>query len=917
MSATDKDLPLRRDIRRLGNLLGDTLKRHGGRALFEIEEQVRSLTKSLRARTDAASERELVELLKGLELGRTIGVIRAFAVYFQLTNLAEQHHRIRRRRQYAQSETAPLQSGSLGELFTRLARDRVPARAVREVLERLSVNPVMTAHPTEATRRSLLEKHRRIADLLSELDRADLEPLAEARCQDALEREVESIWLTDELRRFKPTVLDEVASTLYFFDTVLFDAVPDLLAELRRSARLMTNLELPQELAPLRFGSWVGGDRDGNPYVTADITWETLWRQRRLILTKYLSAIDDLGSKLSESLRHCPPEEELLTSLRRDSKHLPKVAERVERIHAEEPYRQKLGYIRERVFRALEADHRVGYRTSDELLGDLALVRNSLRANGARSAEIVQRFIDQVATFGLHLASVDLRQSSDRHADAISEITRQLGSGTAYGDMTEAERSAWLTAELQTPRPLVGRDAVWSDATAETLGVFRVARRAIDELGEGAIGTYIVSMTHAVSDILVVLALAKEAGLYQPEVGSRPLVASLRVAPLFETIDDLRGAPQILRDLIANPVYAPVLRAQGNLQEVMIGYSDSSKDGGILTSSWELYKVQEGLWNVARERGIELRLFHGRGGTVGRGGGPSHKAILAQPPGTVAGRIKITEQGEVISSKYGLPEIALRSMELQTSAVIEASLPGRTRASPRSEWVEAMEALSVEAHRAYRALVHETRGFAEYFAQATPLEELQHLSIGSRPARRKKRSQDVADLRAIPWVFGWTQSRHLLPGWFGVGAALESFLSRKPRRHLSLLREMNQDWHYFESTLSNIEMALAKADFQIARQYAGRLARRGLRSIFTRIEEEYHRTCRALLRVTEQSRLLEKAPVLARSIEVRNPYVDPMSYLQVELLARYRRRGQKAGDELLYAILLTINGIAAGMRNTG
>jgi phosphoenolpyruvate carboxylase len=431
-------------------------------------------------------------------------------------------------------------------------------------------------------------------------------------------------------------------------------------------------------------------------------------------------------------------------------------------------------------------------------------------------------------------------------------------------------------------------------------------------------------MAHDVSDVLAVVALAKEAGLFVPPAGERPLVTSLPVAPLFETIDDLRRAPEVMKRLFRNPAYRAIVEAQGNLQEVMIGYSDSSKDGGILTSSWELYKAQAELWRVAREQGVELRLFHGRGGTVGRGGGPSHQAILAQPPGTVSGRIKITEQGEVISAKYGLPDIALRSLELATSAVVEASLPSAKAESEtddaerqRERYREVMEQLSEHAMRAYRRLVHESPGFTEYFTEATPVEELQHLRIGSRPARRNDETTGIADLRAIPWVFGWTQSRHLLPGWLGVGTALEKFTDARPELHLQTLREMNREWRYFKSTLSNIEMALAKADFQIARQYAERLAGPKRRKIFDEIEKEFVRTRRLLLSVTEQDELLEKTPVLRRSIDVRNPYVDPMSYLQVELLDRYRKKGAPEDDELLYAILLTINGIAAGLRNTG
>ena len=927
----EKDLPLRADVRKLGEILGDCMKRHGGRELFETEELIRSLSKSLRRglnRSDgrrSAPARELLTLLRSLERKKAIGVIRAFAVYFQLTNIAEQHHRIRRRRYYALETAEQPQPGSLAHLFTRLACSGADAVALLGVLERLAVEPVITAHPTEAVRRSVLEKHRRIADLLSELDRRDLPPLAREQVVHALEKEVESIWLTDELRRYQPEVLDEVSNALYYFDDVLFDAVPDLIEELHRVAHLVPGLVLPESKAPLRFGSWVGGDRDGNPHVTAEVTWETLNRHRALVLSKYRKSVDDLGARLSESERHCPPRPRLVEALERYQEKFPDLASRVLLRNPHEPYRQMLGYVRERLERTSVGSREEGaYPSEKELYEDLLQIEESLCANGTRSASLVSRLMRQVSTFGLHLAKLDLRQSAPRHTEALSEITRELGLAP-YGERREAGRVEWLTSELSTPRPLLSGDARPSEATRETLDLFRVARRALDELSPSAIGTYVISMAKDVSDVLAVLVLAKEAGLYQPAVGARELVARLRVAPLFETIEDLRRAPGVLSRLLENRAYAPVWKAQGNLQEVMVGYSDSCKDGGILTSSWELHKSQEALSKIARGHGAELLLFHGRGGSVGRGGGPSHEAILAQPRGTLRGRIKITEQGEVVSTKYGLPEIALRSLEVATSAVIEASLDSGDEVVPSEDermarFREVMEELSHTAFSSYRSVVADTSGFSRYFLDATPVEELEHLHIGSRPARRKKRSTSLADLRAIPWVFGWTQSRHLLPGWLGVGSALEAFAEQRPRVHLALLREMHRDWRFFRSMLSNIEMALAKADFQIARHYAERLSSRGGRAIFERLEKEYQMTRTRLLQVTEQKFLLEKTPVLRRSIELRNPYVDPMSYLQVELLARHRKaraKRREAQEELLYAILLTINGIASGLRNTG
>jgi phosphoenolpyruvate carboxylase len=984
----DKDLPLRNDIRRLGDLLGETLKRLGGQKLFETEERVRALCKQLRASEAPEVERQLKKLLHGLSPDEAIGVIRAFSVYFQLVNIAEQHHRIRRKRFYELHTPDQPQRGSLADTLQRLAKERVAPAALQRVLDQLEIVPVMTAHPTEAARRTLLEKHRRVADLLTALDNEHLAERQRAEWQMQLAAEVEAIWQTDEVRHTQPTVLDEVNNTLYYFDATLFEAVPSLLEELERGlAQHFPGVQLASGRVPLRFGSWVGGDRDGNPNVTPDITWETLLLQQRLVLRKYLTGVAALSRRLSESSRFAPASPALLDAIKRAAAVMPEVAERVRRRNPEEPYRQVLSFIYTRLENTLQRNQalttalrvtspaageeslisiRPGlpiiarlqgtteptqvYRTGQELYEDLRLVRDSLRAGQAAYAALgIERLMRQVATFDLHLATLDLRQHSERHTEAFDEITRRMGLDKSYAQMDEAERVAWLTEELTTPRPLVGSEDHFSAATMETLNVFRVMRRALDEISPQALRTYIVSMTREVSDLLAVLVLAKQAGLVDcrlriADCGSKQTEAAtstvtpnpqsairnpqsaiqLAVAPLFETIEDLRRAPEVLERLFTNPAYQRVLAAQGKLQEVMIGYSDSSKDGGILTSSWELYKAQERLWEIARAHGVELRLFHGRGGTVWRGGGPSHEAILAQPPNTVAGRIKITEQGEVISSKYSLPEIGLRSLELNTSAVIAASLsPPETPQAKRqsrqlARWQAVMEQLSQTAFQTYRGLVRETPGFYDYFVQATPVEELAHLRIGSRPAKRKAGSQSIDDLRAIPWVFGWTQSRHLLPGWLAVGTALEGFMLEDRQQHLALLREMYAEWPFFHSTLSNIEMTLAKADFQIARQYAARTPDRSLgRRIFKLLEAEYQRTCRVVLQITGEKQLLDNTPVLQRSIAVRNPYVDPMSYLQVELLARQRAGGGAEQEKLLYAILLTINGIAAGMRNTG
>jgi phosphoenolpyruvate carboxylase len=968
---SDKDAPLRGDIRRLGDLLGQTLRRLGGKRLFETEERVRALCKSLRTKHSPEAEHRLKRLLHSLDLDEAVGMIRAFAVYFQLVNIAEQHHRIRRKRFYELHTPDSPQRGSIAEGLRRIAAPgAVSRKQMQRVIDGLEIIPVMTAHPTEAARRTLLEKHRRVADLLNEFDEEALPARRREELEERLAAEIESIWQTDEVRQTTLTPLDEVANALYYFDSTLFDAVPALMEELdQRLAESFPGVQLRDGAAPLRFGSWVGGDRDGNPNVKPETTWHTLRLQQRLALRKYRDAVAALSRRLSESSRYSTASAEMLASIERDAADLPVTAALVAGQNPEEPYRQKLTFIHARLLNTLERNEELEtalrierpnelisirpalpiiaavkdsesagksvYRTGQALWDDLQLVRESLRAaRSTYAAREVDRLMRQVAVFDLHLATLDIRQHSDRHIAALAEITRELGFEPDYGRMNEAEREGWLTGELLTPRPLVATDARFSPETTETLNVFRVVRRCQDEISATAIRTCIVSMTRDVSDLLAALVLAKQAGLFvvPPSGGSglrKPLLTTLppeggttnvttNVTPLFETIADLRRAPDVMRRLFENPVYRRVLAAQGNLQEVMIGYSDSSKDGGILTSSWELYKAQEQLNEVAKAHGIELRLFHGRGGTVGRGGGPSHEAIMAQPRGTVRGRIKITEQGEVVSSKYSLPEIAQRSLELTTAAVIAASLPHEEPDPRKLEgWKAVMERISADAFAAYRRIVRETDGFYEYFTEATPVEELQHLRIGSRPAKRKTGSQSIDDLRAIPWVFGWTQSRHLLPGWLAVGTAIEQFIRSDRRRNLDVLREMYGEWKFFHSTISNIEMTLAKADFQIARQYAARMRdRKPGQRIFDMLEAEFELARRMVLKITGERQLLDNAPVLQRSIRVRNPYVDPMSYLQVELLAR-KRTSEQDDPQLLYAILLTINGIAAGMRNTG
>lgn len=954
----DKDAPLRRDINTLGMLLGQTMQALDGDKLYRLEEQLRKLCKSLRDSGDEKSkertEARLKTILHKLSLQDATAVIRAFAIYFQLVNIAEQHHRIRRKRYYQIHRPDRPQRGSLADTIRQLKAKGLAESELQAILERLLVIPVMTAHPTEAARRTLLEKHQRIAAILARMD-ADPAPAVAAELEQVLAAEIESIWQTDEVRPVAPTVLDEVNNTLFYFDTTLFEVIPAVYASLQQALNTTyPNLVLPEDFRPLRFGSWVGGDRDGNPNVTPEVTWQALLLQQKTLLRFYLDKVAALSRSISVSSRYAPPSRRLLLSLAADAKHLPALAQRVQKRNPLEPYRQKLSFIYTRLSQNLKLNEQLArhfpeksllsekrlfalpeqkatvldepefypYRSARELQEDLDLLHGDLEKNKARHAsEALQKLMQQVAIFELHLATLDIRQHSKKHSEALDEITRWLGVSPSYGKMTEQQRLDWLQQELQNPRPLVSPEVRFSPATSSTLNVFRVIRRALHEISQKALHTYIISMTRTASDLLAVLLLARQAGLVST-AGKRKVIAAIAVTPLFETIEELVNAPAVMEQLFSNALYRKLLAAQGMQQEVMIGYSDSSKDGGILTSSWELYKAQSRLHAVAQAHGVELLLFHGRGGTVGRGGGPSHEAILAQPAGTVSGRIKLTEQGEVIATKYSLPDLALRNLELKLSAVIAASVPEQTGVKkPAASWSAAMEKLSATAFSKYRELVHDNADFYAYFMQATPVEELQHMHIGSRPARRRSGSSSIDELRAIPWVFGWTQSRHLLPGWMGVGSALETFIQEAPEMHLRLLQTMYRQWPFFHSTIDNIEMTLAKADFRIVKQYAARTIDKSLgRRMHRHLQKEYERCRHWVLAITAQQELLTHNPVLMKSIALRNPYVDPMSYLQVELLARRRqpgRRSRKDNELLLHAILLTINGISAGMRNTG
>ncbi|MDB5101589.1 MAG: Phosphoenolpyruvate carboxylase [Cyanobacteria bacterium RYN_339] len=932
-----KHRPLRDDIRFLGNMLGKILREQAGEAVFETEEALRRGFKS--ARAGEANRDELLTLIASLDTGTAAKVLRAFTLYFQLANLAEQHHRVRRVRAYEREDGARPAPGSLDAVIGNLAQAGVSAQALRALLPGLAILPVFTAHPTEILRRTVLEKHQRLAEALEQRDNPLVGPGDRQRLEARMAAEVESLWQTDEVHHRAPTVLDEARHGLYYFDKVLFEAVPHLYETL--GAALARHY--PGEAFPLpsflRFGTWMGGDRDGNPNVTAQTTYQALLMARRLMMRRHIARAEEISSDMSQSTHWTEVTASLARSIEADARRFPALAQEVGERNPFEPYRQKLAYVHLRLKQTLAAMPETleeaerwtperlaeGYRSPGELVQDLRLMQDSLAANrGARAADVLlEDWRRQVETFGFHAGSLDVRQHAVVHADALADVVDTLRVlDRPYRELSEDERVAFLRKELATSRPLIPSDLEeFQPMTREVVGTFRAIARARLVFGAEALGALIISMTTAASDLLTALLFLKSAGLFRalPEGGVR---TTMQVVPLFETIGDLRAAPAIMEGLFADPLYRAHLRQLGNQQEIMLGYSDSNKDGGILTSNWELYKAQQALWQVARRHGLQLLLFHGRGGSVGRGGGPSHQAILAQPPGTIHGRIKLTEQGEVISNKYGLPAIARRNLELVTSAVLEASLRPELHAQPPLDvgrWEAVMEDLSRRAMAAYRAMVYEEPRFVAFFQKATPLELLGNLQIGSRPAKRKQ-SNAIEDLRAIPWVFSWTQMRLILPGWLGVGAALDGYLAEAPERHLALCQEMYRSFPFFRALLSNVEMTLAKADLPIARRYVEGLVppESGLNEVWQGLEAEYERTCRVLLAITGQPTLLADNGTLRRSIEVRNPYVDPLNYLQVELLARRREQELESERALLDdALKLSVNGIAAGMKNTG
>jgi phosphoenolpyruvate carboxylase len=904
-----KELPLRRDVRLLGRLLGRVIVEQEGDALFEAVEGLRRLAIRQRGRGGGrgipkVDERELAraarKIIGRMTTGEAYRLTKAFAAYFELTNLAETNHRKRRREAARLAPDRPAQPGTLLGTLRRMKRAGLTASDALEILRRVEVVPVFTAHPTEVARRTVLFKRRRIARELEQLDLLPLTGERAAHHEAAVAAEITTLWQTDEVHRRRPTVADEIKMGLDYYDATLIDSLPNVYEEAADSFRRAYGEEIePRQLpACVRFGSWIGGDRDGNPYVTPEATRAALSMARRLVLERYLASIADLIDRLSTSAKQTAVSDALARKLAAYAEEFPHVAPANPTRSPHEHYRRLLDYVNYRLRAALDDPAGAArYRRAAEFAADLALIRESLAANRAgRAARLwLDPLLRRVETFGFHLHTLDIRQHADVHAAAVAELSA----------------AARLNAD--------GNEAALPAAPSEPTAVLLDTLRAVAELKRQfppeSITTYVISGARSAADVLSVAWLAELCGVRvaASEDGSDP---GLMPVPLFESIEDLRNCPGVCRELWRSEAYAPLLESWGRRQEIMLGYSDSNKDGGMLTSTWEIYKAHRELHRAAEECGVKLRLFHGRGGTVGRGGGPTHRAVVAQPAGAFTGSFKITEQGEVLNFKYSDAVLAERNLELMIAASLEAltRAAGTPAQGELAEWEAALDEMSAEAFRFYREHVYENPDTLPYFEAATPVLELEHARIGSRPARRGQ-SRGLQDLRAIPWVFGWMQSRQVLPAWFGVGRALEQFAGAS-RERARLLREMAARFPLFEDFVSNVEMGMAKADLAIAALYAGLVPDAALRRrVFPVIADEFERTRRAVLRVTGQSRLLERNPVLARSISLRNPYVDSLSLVQVELLRR-KRAGERS-DELDYALAATINGISAGLRNTG
>ncbi len=910
--------PMREDIRLLGAILGDTVREQHGDAVFELVERAR--VESFRVRRSEIDRAELTGMFAGIDVKQAIPVIRAFSHFALLANVAEDIHRERRRAMHVAAGDPP-QDSSLAATYHKLDAARLDSATVAGALADALVSPVITAHPTETRRRSVFVTQHRITELMRLRAKGDTHTEDGRDIELELRRQVLSLWQTALIRLSRLQISDEIDVGLRYYPAAFFDVIPKVNAEVRQALRTRwPDADLLTE-PMLRPGSWIGGDRDGNPNVTAGVVALATGSAAYTALAHHLAELATLEQELSMSARLVRVTSELadLAESCRDPKR------------ADEPYRRALRVIRARLTATAadildrQPEQRLDlgmpcYRTPAELRADLDTIDESLRAHGSAllADDRLAQLREAVHVFGFHLSGLDLRQNSDVHEEVVGDLLAWAGVHPDYQSLPEDERVTILAAELATRRPLIGDGAGVSELARAELDVLAAAAEAVKTYGPLAVPNYIISMCRSVSDLLEAAILLKEVGLLDIATGSDPY-CPLGIVPLFETIDDLRSGASIMAAALQLPLYRAMVRARGDNQEVMLGYSDSNKDGGYLAANWALYRAELDLVESAHKTGIRLRLFHGRGGTVGRGGGPSYEAILAQPPGAVNGSLRLTEQGEVIAAKYAEPRFARRNLETLVAATLEATLLdveglGDTAASA----YEVLDDLAERARQSYAALVHETPGFVDYFLAATPVNEIGAMNIGSRPTSRRPTSS-IADLRAIPWVLAWTQSRVMLPGWYGTGSAFEQWIGAGPEpeaERLEVLHDLYRRWPFFSTVLSNMAQVLAKSDLGLAARYAELVPDESVRRrVFDMIAEEHERTIVMHKRITGQDDLLADNPALARSVFNRFPYLEPLNHLQVELLARYR-----AGDDdelVRRGILLTMNGLASALRNSG
>ena len=923
------DKVLRSRVKLLGQLLGEVVISIAGQSVYEAVEKLRQGYISLEEQDDPLKRKELLDYIQTLDPDTLSQVVRAFSIYFSLVNIAEEtHHHKNRRIIFRKNER--LWNGSFDVTFRELKKQNLSQSQIQELLDRLVYSPVFTAHPTEAKRRTIMLVTRRLFEANEALHDARLADWQRDQIAEEIRTHIRTLWRTDEVRETKPDVVDEIENGLNYFSECLFDAVPVIYRNLNRNLKKHFPEYKLDVSTFLKFGSWIGGDRDGNPFVKPETTEMALRMQSKVVLEQYQKYLSLLFDELTHSAKLCKTTHEFNQSLKADLELGASVFDDNVKEYRYSPYRLKLAHMRYRIAENLKRtkallasetvnEQSVAYKNVEEFTRDLNLIKDSLIADGDTyiADGNLRDLITLTETFGFHLMKLDIRQESTRHSEAVSEILK-LSHNIDYGSLSEEERLDLLASQLKGCESLSFNLSDLTENNQETIQVFKTMARMLDEVGSEAFGAYVISMTHKASHILEVMWLASLSQL-SGYVDGLPF-AKLVISPLFETVEDLEHIEPVLAQLFSNDTYLELLNASGNTQEIMLGYSDSCKDGGILASSWNLYEAQRSVIKLTKATGVECRLFHGRGGTIGRGGGPTHDAIIAQPEGTVHGEIKFTEQGEVLSYKYANTETAVYELTMGITGLMLASRCTVTDyKKPEQSHIEVMQKLTQSGETAYRKLTEQTPGFLDYFYEATPVTEIGMLNIGSRPSHRQKGNRSRSSVRAIAWVFGWAQSRHTLPAWYGIGSALKEFVDADAE-NFNILTDMYQNWPYFRALVSNTQMAMTKCEMTIAKQYSELcLNREECDHVYDVINDEHERTLTNILEVSEANNLLEHDPVLALSLSRREPYLIPLNHIQVTLLKRYRDESLPDSDreQWLYPLLRSINAIAAGMRNTG